>query len=117
MSRLANRQRAAALVSQLIEADLWPPHVPTVVLVECLAGHPGKDAATHRLLKDCIIDEVIPPWLARRAAHLRTAAGRGSAVDAVVVASAEPGGAVLTSDPMDLGALASSSSGVRIVRV
>ncbi|HEY3002580.1 MAG TPA: hypothetical protein VGJ44_09525 [Kribbellaceae bacterium] len=117
VSRLANRQRAAALVSQLIEADLWPPHVPTVVLVECLAGHPGKDAATHRLLKDCIIDEVIPPWLARRAAHLRTAAGRGSAVDAVVVASAEPGGAVLTSDPMDLGALASSSSGVRIVRV
>ena len=117
VSRLANRQRAAALVRQLIEADLWPPHVPTVVLVECLTGHPGKDTPTHRLLKDCVVEEVVPSSLARRAAHLRTAAGRGSAVDAVVVACAEPSGTVLTSDPVDLAALAASASGVRIVRI
>jgi hypothetical protein len=45
--------------------------------------------------------------VARRAARLRTGAGRGSAVDAIVVVFVEgTGGAVLTQDPKDLKALA-----------
>ena len=37
MSFLAERSpRALALVLALGEQGLWPPHVPTVVLVECL---------------------------------------------------------------------------------
>jgi hypothetical protein len=41
----------------------------------------------------------------------------GSAVDAIVVASAEPGGVVLTGDIEDLGALASHCDAVRIERI
>lgn len=51
-----------------------------------------------------------PCWdelVARRAARLRTGAGRGSAFDAIVIAFAEgTGGVVLTQDPKDLKALA-----------
>ena len=54
----------------------------------------------------CDVEAVDEP-LARRAAQLRTGAGRGSAVDAIVVAFAEgTGGAVVTQDPKDLRALA-----------
>lgn len=55
--------------------------------------------------------------LARRAGELRHLARRGSAVDAIVVASPEPGGVVLTGDVEDLGALASHPNAVRIERV
>lgn len=47
----------------------------------------------------------------------RRRAGRGSAVDALVVAIAEPGGTVLTSDFEDLEALAEHASRVKIERV
>ncbi len=47
---------------------------------------------------------------------LRRLARRGSAVDALVVAFAEPGGTVLTSHPDDLEALASHPRDVTIVR-
>jgi len=43
-------------------------------------------------------------------------AGRGSAVDAVVVAGAEPGGAVLTGDVADLRALAEHAEDVEVLR-
>jgi hypothetical protein len=46
-----------------------------------------------------------------------TAARRGSAVDALVVALAEPGGTVLTSDLRDLEALAEHAQRVRVERV
>jgi hypothetical protein len=85
-----------------------------VVLVECLTGHPAKDAVTNRFLKTCDIAEFAPQALARRAAALRTQARRGSAVDALVVASAEPGGVVLTFDAGDLPALAEHATGVAI---
>jgi hypothetical protein len=52
--------------------------------------------------------------LARRAAELRRKAGRGSAVDAVVVATAEPGGTVLTTDAGDLLALAQHADNVAV---
>lgn len=118
VSRLAERSRqAAALILALREQDLWPPLVPSVVLVECLQGHPGRDALANGFLKTCDIVEEIREPLARRAALLRRQARRGSAVDALVVALAEPGGTVLTSDLGDLGALAQHAHHVRIERV
>jgi hypothetical protein len=118
VSRLAERsQRVAALILAFREEDLWPPLVPSVVLVECLQGHPGRDALTNRFLKTCDVVEEIGEPLARRAALLRRLARRGSAVDALVVALAEPGGTILTSDPGDLGALARYAHDVVIERV
>jgi hypothetical protein len=40
VSRLAERSRfSLALILALREEGLWPPAVPSVVLVECLHGH------------------------------------------------------------------------------
>lgn len=118
VTRLAERSRPAlALVSTLRERGLWPPHVPAVVLVECLRGHAGRDAVENRFLKACDIVSTVPEALARRAATLRRLARTGSAVDALVVATAEPGGTVLTTGPGDLEALAAHAQGVRIVAV
>lgn len=118
VSRLAERSRdALALIVALREEGLWPPMVPAVVLVECLQGHAGRDANENRLLRTCDLVEAVPESLVRRAAVLRRLARRGSVVDALVVASAEPGGTVLTSDPDDLGALAAYADDVVIERV
>ena len=118
VSRLAEHSRqAAALLLAFRELDLWPPLVPSVVLVECLQGHGGRDALTNRFLRTCDIVEVIPEALARRAALLRRQAHRGSAVDAIVVALAEPGGTVLTSDLGDLDTLAGHADDVAVERV
>lgn len=118
VSRLAERSAAAAaLLEALRNEGLWPPVIPTPVLIEALHGDATRDASANRLLKTCDIIEDIPERIARRAATLRERAGRGSAIDALVVASAEPGGSVLTSDPDDLGALAAHAHDVRIERV
>jgi hypothetical protein len=118
VSRLSERSRpAAALIAALRAEGLWPPVIPSPVLVEALHGEPGKDAAASRLLKTCDVVEDIPVRLARRAAHLRSLARRGSAVDALVVAFAEAGGSVLTSDPGDLRALAGHARAVAVERV
>ena len=118
VSYLAKPSRfCASMILELREDGRWPPAVPSIVLVECLQGHPGRDANTNRFLRTCDVVEEIPEALARRAAFLRTRARRGSAVDALVVALAEPGGMVLTSDPADLIALAARADGVRIQRV
>jgi hypothetical protein len=118
VTRLSERSRdAAALLRALREEGLWPPVVPTVVLVECLQGHAGRDAAANRFLKTCDVMEDLPPAVARRAAFFRTRARKGSAVDAIVVACAEPGATVLTSDAGDLEALAAHAQRVRIERV
>jgi hypothetical protein len=82
-----------------------------------LEGHAGRDASENAFLKTCDIVEEVSETLARRAAFLRRHARRGSAVDALVVAAAEPGGTVLTSDPRDLEALASRAQRVRIERI
>lgn len=69
VSRLAERsRRTAALIVALRGEDLRPPLVPSVVLVECLQGHLGRDALTNSFLKTCDIVEEIPQPLARRAA-------------------------------------------------
>lgn len=113
VSRLAERsQESAALLLSLRQHGLWPAVVPSVVLVESLTGHSGRDANTNRLLKTCDVVEEAPRPLVRRAAALRHRAGRGSAVDAIVVAMAEPDGSVLTSDVADLAALAEQADGV-----
>ena len=101
----------------LRDEGLWPPMVPSVVLTECLEGHAGRDANENRLLKTCDVVERIPASLARRAAFLRRRARRGSAVDALVVALAEPGGTVLTTDPKDLEALAAHAQRVLVERI
>jgi hypothetical protein len=88
-----------------------------LVLVECLQGHAARAANENRFLKTCDIAESVPESLARRAALLRRLARRGSAVDALVVAFAEPGVAVLASDPDDLQALAAYAADVLIERI
>ena len=118
VTRLAERsRRSVALIATLRTAGSWPPVVPAPVLIEALHGHAGRDAQTNRLLKVCNVIEQVPEKLARRAALLRYLARRGSAIDALVVAMAEPGGTVLTSDLADLRALAAHASDVLVERI
>lgn len=108
---------ASEMLSDFKGRALWPPIIPSPVLIECLQGHAGRDAEINRFLKSCDILEHIDATLVRRAGHLRTRAGRGSAVDALVVAAAEPGGTVLTSDFRDLGALAAYANDVVVLAI
>ena len=105
---------SAAVLVELRHLDLWPPAIPSAVLIECLTGDSRRDARANRFVKTCKVVEPLPETLARRAAALRTAARRGSAVDALVVATAEPGGVVLTGDNQDLKALAANAHGVTV---
>lgn len=115
LSRLSGRTRAAlALIRSLREADLWPPVVPTMVLVESLQGHAGRDSNVNRFLKTCIVETIVTDAVARRAAELRRRARAGSAVDALVVTLAEHGGTVLTGDKADIEALAAHAQGVLV---
>ncbi|MGH8900526.1 MAG: hypothetical protein ACRDYA_02330 [Egibacteraceae bacterium] len=115
VSRLAERsQGAGSPISAFRRNGPGRRWVPSVVLVECLRGHSGRDALTKRFLKTCDLADDLPVPLARRAAFLRAQAQRGSAVDAVVVALAEPGGVVLTSDLADVAALAAHAHGVAV---
>jgi predicted nucleic acid-binding protein len=115
VSRLSQRsRRAAALIAALRREGLWPPVVPTVVLAESTTGAARTDTNVNRFLKTCDLDPIVPAAKARRAGQLRARARRGSAVDALLVALAEPGSTVLTSDRADLDALASYADGVDI---
>jgi predicted nucleic acid-binding protein len=117
VTRLSQRSpRALALIAALRQEGLWPPVVPSPVLIECLTGNGPRDAPVNRLLKTCDIVEDVPQSVARRAATLRTRARRGSAIDALVVATAEPHGSVLTTDLTDLRALAEHAEGVTAER-
>lgn len=118
VTRLARPdQGAVALIAVFKRNGLWPPAVPSVVLVESLAGPQRTGAPTNRFLKTCDVVEVLSEQLVRRAATLRTRAGQGSAVDAVVVAMAEPGGTVLAGHIRDLRALAAHADGVGVHRI
>src|ERR1700680_1968569 len=115
---LAERSaRALALIAALRREGLWPPLVPSVVLVECLTGDGSRDASQHRFLRICDVAEAVPVPLARRAAWLRAQAGKGSAVDALVTAVAEPGGTILTGGAGDVRPLAGYASDVAVQRV
>lgn len=118
LSRLSQRnRRAAALIAALRAEGLWPPVVPTVVLAESTAGTARTDANINRLLKSCDVEPVVAEAKARRAGQLRARARRGSAIDALVVALAEPGSTVMTSDPDDLHALGAHADQVVIEAV
>lgn len=95
---------------------LWPPVVPSLVLVESLTGRQRTDAIVNRFLKTCEVVERVPQRLARRAASLRAKARQGSAVDALVIAMAEPGGDVFGGDLADLRALATYAVDVAVHR-
>ena len=115
VSRLSlSSQNATSAVSLLKREGIWPPVVPSIVLVESLSGRQRTDANVNRFLKTCVVVENLPERLARRAGTLRAQAGRGSAVDAAVVALAEPGGTVLTSDLRDMRALAAHALEVQV---
>jgi hypothetical protein len=115
LSRLSARTKTAVSLIRAFRAqELWPPVVPTMVLVESLYGDPRRDTNTHRFLKMCIIETSVSEPIARRAAELRRLARAGSAVDALVVALAEPGGTVLTGDRADIEALAAHAEGVAV---
>lgn len=117
VTRLARRNEDALAMIRVLRAEgLWPPIVPSMALVESLAGRQRTDANVNRFLKTADIREDVSMRLARRAAELRARARRGSAVDALVVATAEPGGAVLTGDLGDLEALASFATEVDVLR-
>jgi predicted nucleic acid-binding protein len=91
--------------------------VPTSVLVECLYGNSPKDAPTFRFLQKCVFQEVLLLGTAQRAAELRRKSGHGSAVDAIVVALAEPGGTVLTGDQGDIEKLATHANKVYVAAI
>ena len=115
VTRLSARSKSAlALVRSFVDEGLWPPIVPTMVLVESLHGDPARDANARRFLTTCIIQSEVTPAIARRAAELRRRARAGSAVDALVVALAEPGGTVLTGDKADIEALAAHAQQVSV---
>lgn len=88
-----------------------------MVLAESTTGAARTDANINRLLKSCDLDPIVAERTARRAGQLRARARRGSAVDALLVAVAEPGGTVLTGDSDDLEALAAHARDVVIERV
>ena len=115
LSRLSERTPgAAALIRALRREGLWPPTVPTIVLTESTSGRARTDANINWLLKTCDVDARVPEVTARRAGQLRARARRGSAIDALVVALAEPGSTVLTADRHDLAALAAHAEHVDI---
>ena len=116
VTRLARRnQDVLAMIGAFRRQGLWPPIVPSVVLVESLTGRQRTDANVNRFLKTCDIRAGVSIRLARRGAELRARARTGSAVDALVVATAEPGGAVLSGDVDDLEALASHAMDVDVL--
>jgi hypothetical protein len=110
-------QNAVATIRVFVRDGLWPPAVSSAVLAESITGSQRNDANINRLLKTCDIVEELPQALTRRAGELRFRARRGSAVDAILVATAEPDGTVLTGDDEDLKALASHADRVTIQRV
>ena len=115
LSRLSARTKTSVSLIRAFKAQgLWPPVVPTMVLVESLYGDSRRDANTQRFWKMCIIEPSVSELTARRAVELRRRARAGSAVDALVVAVAEPGGTVLTGDRADIEALATHADRVAV---
>ena len=104
--------RARAFVQRAVELEAWV-EVPVVVLAETTRGT-NRDAAVNRVVKAVGAVPDMPEKVGRRAgALLGRGPGQGVA-DALVVAHAVEagGGLILTSDPDDLGVLASGHPGV-----
>jgi hypothetical protein len=116
VTALGRRDRqTAARIAALRRRGLWPPIVPTAVLVDSLVGNRVRDALVNRTVGLSLIHPLDEP-LAGRAAQLRGRARAGSAVDAIVVATAELFEAlVITVNPDDLGRLAQHANGVSLL--
>lgn len=98
-----------------------PVRVPSIVLVELYRGG-GFDEPVDAVLARGFVQVVTTgARIARLAGHMLASVDAGSelAVDALVVATAVRlgGGMVLTHDPQDLTALASSHSNVAVVSI
>jgi predicted nucleic acid-binding protein len=116
ITALGRRDRqTAARIAALRQRGLWPPIVSTAVLVESLTGNRVRDALANRTVRLSLVQAVDEP-LACRAAQLRGRARAGSAVDAIVVATAELLEAVvMTADPIDLARLSRHADGVSLL--
>lgn len=113
-ARGATSLRAVA-IGRLAQRHSARPIIPLPVLAEVYRGD-GTDVEVDRLI-DTSADVVgIRLRTVRLAGSLRARAGRGSAVDALVVAAAvRLGGAVIaTADPDDLRALAAGHPNIKI---
>lgn len=118
LRRLSERTGAAlAVLEELRLAGLWPAKVPTFVLADALTGDVDADRALDSFLCCCDVVDGIAPAVARRAAWLRTAANRGTASDSLLVALAEPGGAVLVVNRPTIEAMALFADGVFVERL
>ncbi|MDE0605772.1 MAG: hypothetical protein OXH78_01285 [Acidimicrobiaceae bacterium] len=116
VDRLAGEDKqSAADIRRLKKEGYWPPVIPAAVLAECVSGDQHKDFRANRFIQTCHVLEKLSERDARRAGELRTKAQRGSVVDAILVAIAEPGGVVLTDDLNDLEALATNAQDVTVV--
>jgi hypothetical protein len=89
--------------------------VPLAVLAEVYRGD-ASDAGVDRLFVTGVRRAGLDLRTVRLAGRLRSRAGVGSAVDAMVVATAVRlgGGVVATSDPQDMRALAADHSNVKV---
>lgn len=110
-----DRQTAARLAA-LRRRGLWPPIVPTAVLVDSLTGNRVRDALVNRTVGLSLVHPLDEP-LACRAAQLRGRARAVSAAAAIVVATAELFEAlVVTGDHDGLARLSQYASGVSLLR-
>jgi hypothetical protein len=94
---------------------LWPPIVPRAALAESRTGSSKRDVNTNLPVEARDVRSGVAERVVRR--------GRGAwydgseglcAVDALVVAAAEPGSTALTSDGVDLRAIAADAVDVVI---
>jgi predicted nucleic acid-binding protein len=112
--RGASALRARA-ITRFAQREGVRPIVPVAVLAEVYRGD-RSDAGIDRLVRHGA--DLLPLSLgtARLAGRLRRRAGRGSAVDAIVVATAVRlgGGVIATADREDLAALAMDNANVRV---
>jgi hypothetical protein len=110
-----DRQTAARLAALRLRG-LWPPIVPTAVLIDSLTGNRVRDALANRTVGLSLVYPLDEP-MARRAAQLRRRARAGSAVDAIVVAAAELFEAlVITRNLDDLARLSQPVNGVSLLQ-
>ena len=109
-----NRQTAAR-IAVLRQRGMWPPILPTAVLIDSLSGNRMRDAPANRTVGLSLVHPLEEP-LARRAAQLRGRARAGSAVEAAVVATAELLEAlVITTNPDVLLRLCQHADGVSLL--
>ena len=116
ITALGRRDRqTAARIAALRQRGLWPPIVSTAALVDALTGNRVRDTLANRTVGLSLVQAVDEP-LACRAAQLRGRARAGSAVEAIVVATAELLEAlVMTTNPVDLARLSRHANGVALL--